>query len=92
MSKEMKLFRKITCWENGKYFKVDEIWNGQLWDWENETLKEKFNVKEFEPYPVSQRDTLKCFNNPQFPKRQPPGLGTLCLLPRMREDWKLLTQ
>ena len=32
MSKEMKLFRKITCWENGKYFKVDEIWNGQLWD------------------------------------------------------------
>lgn len=57
MSKEMKLFRKMTCWENGKYFKVDEIWNGQLWDWESETIKENFSVKEFESYPISQRDT-----------------------------------
>lgn len=57
MSKEMKLFRKITCWENGKYFKVDEIWNGQLWDWESEIIKENLSVKEFEPYPISQRDT-----------------------------------
>lgn len=31
MSKEMEVLRSTTCGENGKYFKVAEIRNGQLW-------------------------------------------------------------
>ena len=30
MSKEMEVL-STTCGKNGKYFKVAEIWNGQLW-------------------------------------------------------------